>query len=65
MLIRIEMLSPWAVAVYVDGEISDCFDCADEAVKHVNELTSGSPASVSVTFDEDYQRQCDKAPNRG
>ena len=64
MNITIEMLAPWSVAVYVDGEISDCFDCADAAVEHVRELTS-STTNVAVTFGEGWAQACDKAERRG
>ena len=64
MRIKVEMLAPWSVAVYVDGEISDCFACANDAVEHIRELTD-DPDNVSVTFDEGFQSQCEKATRRG
>jgi hypothetical protein len=64
MNIKVEMLAPWSVAVYVDGKIDDCFDCANDAVEYIRELTD-DPANVSVTFDEGFQWQCEKAAKRG
>ena len=63
MNITIEMLAPWTVAVYVDGEIDDCFDCANDAVEHIRELTD-DPANVNVTFSEGFQWQCEKQARR-
>jgi hypothetical protein len=64
MQIRIELLAPWSVAVYLDGEIQDCFDCADEAVAFIRTLRVGF-ANVTVTEGEGYAQACAKAERRG
>ena len=53
--IVIEMLAPWTVAVYLDGEILDCFDCLSEAADAVVEACPGLDIStVEGSFCEDY-----------
>lgn len=64
--IVIEMLAPWTVAVYLDGEILDCFDCLSEAAHAVAEACPGiNPQDVVVTFCEDYHHKVAKAARRG
>jgi len=64
MKITIEMLAPWSVAVYVDGEIEDCFDCANDAVEFVQSLGHGF-ANVTLCEGEGYAHACAKAERRG
>ena len=64
--IVIEMLAPWTVAVYLDGEILDCFDCLKEAVDAVVEACPGLDIStVEISFCEDYDAKVAKAARRG
>ena len=64
--IVIEMLAPWTVAVYLDGEILDCYNCLSEAAHAVVEACPGiNPQDVVVTFCEDYQYKVVKALRRG
>ena len=64
--IVIEMLAPWTVAVYLDGEILDCFDCLSEAADAVVEACPGLDIStVEVSFCEDYDAKVLKAARRG
>ena len=64
MQIRIELLAPWSVAVYLDGEIQDCFDCANDAVAFIQTLRVGF-ANVTVVEGEGYAHACAKADRRG
>ena len=64
--IVIDILAPWSVAVYLDGEILDCFDCLSEAAEAVIEACPGLDIStVEVSFCEDYDAKVAKAARRG
>jgi hypothetical protein len=66
MTIKVEILAPWTIAVYVDGEIDDCFDCITEAVDHISEIKPDlKPEDVNVVFGEDYDYKWDKGQRRG
>jgi hypothetical protein len=66
MTIRVEILAPWTVAVYIDGVIDDCFDCITEAVDRIVELKPDlRPEDVNVVFGEDYDYKWDKGQRRG
>jgi hypothetical protein len=66
MTIRVEILAPWTVAVYLNGEIDDCFGCLREAVDHLYEVKPDlKPEDVEVIFGDDYDCMADKAVRRG
>ena len=53
MKFRIELLSSYAVAVYLNGNIDDTFDCAEDAIAYV--LSFGSSVhDIEVLVSDGY-----------